>query len=209
MFFVEVFDLWMIMALCPAWERSYEWNGWLNSSAEPLFLLRKRIWHLSWVISLLRIRTRYGRLRSKWMKVQFLLCSKDSFQWTDIGVSVNGFLMIPYKWEGLEHREARVMAITFLGSITEGTSWMRWDKEECKRKHTQKPTVVCTTLRKHGRGAHEPDQRQSGLVEYSVDGSFARREHANKFSSTIPNCNRRHPAILTLGSAWFLGCFLY
>jgi hypothetical protein len=56
--------------------------------------------------------------------MELLSCNKDRLQWSDIGVSVNGFLMSPYKGEGWEHREGREMAITFLGSITEGTSWM-------------------------------------------------------------------------------------
>lgn len=45
--------------------------------------------------------------------MKFLSYNKDSFQWTEIGVTVNGFLMSPYKGEGLEHREGRVMAIIF------------------------------------------------------------------------------------------------
>lgn len=45
-FFVEVFNLWMMLALCLLWERSYKWNEWLSSSyVDPLFQLRKRIWY--------------------------------------------------------------------------------------------------------------------------------------------------------------------
>lgn len=56
--------------------------------------------------------------------MKFLSCNIDSFQWTETGATVNGFLMSPYKGERLENREGRVMAITFLG-ITEGTSRTR------------------------------------------------------------------------------------